>query len=40
VRKLILLALVSAILVMASGNAISKYLDGRVEVVVHPLIPG
>lgn len=40
VRSMFLLAGVSPILVTASGNANSKYLDGRVEVVVHPLISG
>jgi hypothetical protein len=34
------LASVSPVLVTASGNGNSKYLDGRVEVVVHPLISG
>jgi outer membrane protein OmpA-like peptidoglycan-associated protein len=40
VRSMLLLAGVSPALVTASGNAHSKYLDGRVEVVVHPLISG
>jgi outer membrane protein OmpA-like peptidoglycan-associated protein len=40
VRNLFLLAGVSPILVTSSGNPNSKYLDGRVEVVVHPLISG
>jgi len=35
-----LLAGVSPVLVTASGDANSKYLDGTVEVVVHPLISG
>jgi len=35
-----LLAGVSPILVTASDNANSKYLNGTVEVVVHPLISG
>jgi hypothetical protein len=40
VRSMFLLAGVSQVLVTASGNANSKYLDGRVEVVIHPLISG
>ena len=40
VRSMLLLAGVSPALVTASGNGNSKYLDGRVEVVVHPLISG
>jgi len=40
VRSKFLLAGVSQVLVTASGNANSKYLDGRVEVVIHPLISG
>jgi len=40
VRSMFLLTGVSPVLVTASGNANSKYLDGRVEVVIHPLISG
>ncbi len=40
VRNLFLLAGVSPVVVTPSGNANSKYLDGRGEVVVHPLIAG
>jgi outer membrane protein OmpA-like peptidoglycan-associated protein len=38
VRSMLLLAGVSPALVTSSGNANSKYMDGRVEVVIHPLI--
>jgi hypothetical protein len=38
VMSMLLLAGVSPALVTASGNANSKYMDGRVEVVIHPLI--
>jgi outer membrane protein OmpA-like peptidoglycan-associated protein len=38
VRNLFLLAGVSPALVTVSGNANSKYMDGRVEVVVQPLV--
>ena len=38
VRNLFLLAGVSPALVTASGNDNSKYMDGRVEVVVQPLL--
>jgi outer membrane protein OmpA-like peptidoglycan-associated protein len=38
VRSMFLLAGVSPALVTASGNGNSKYMDGRVEVVVQPLV--
>jgi outer membrane protein OmpA-like peptidoglycan-associated protein len=38
VRNLFLLAGVSPALVTVSGNANSKYMDGRAEVVVQPLV--
>jgi hypothetical protein len=38
VRSMLLIEGVSPVPVTASGNANSKYLDGRVEVVLHPLL--
>jgi len=40
VRNMLLGMNVPPILVTASGNASSNYLDGRVEIVVHPLVSG
>lgn len=40
IRNMLLGMKVPPILVTASGNSNSQYLDGRVEIIVHPLVSG